>query len=95
MRAFLLLLLGLPASCALKDTTRQLDHGAYLAFEGEVVGLALQVDEEPARPLLAGEDVRYEVPPGRRRVRVWHGAEVVVDRTVFVSQGQVLEIALP
>ncbi len=82
--------------CALKRTTAQTVDTGYLSFRGERGGLLLQVDENEPRSLaISGRDVRFEIAPGRRHVRVRRGKDIVVDRVVFVSHGEVFEVVLP
>jgi hypothetical protein len=91
-----LLLLHVPAGCASKESSVQLEETAFLTFAGDPEGLELQVDEGERMPLqVVDDEVRYEVAPGRRHVRVWRGEVLVVERELFVSRGQIARVVLP
>jgi len=63
---------------------------------GNPEGTSLQVGDNAPIPMEStGPERRYEIPPGRNRIRVWRGQEIVVDRDVFVSRGQIFRLRLP
>jgi len=84
------------ASCTLREGSTQLEDVAYLTFEGDSNGLLLQVDSAERIDMReSSREVRYEVATGTHRVRIWRDEELIVDRMVFVSQGQGFRITLP
>ena len=89
--------IALPLSgCASRERNVQLAEIAYLAFQGDTSGLSLQIGEgEPFAMEGSRDEVRYEVEPGRLRIRVWRNGEVIVNRDVFVSRGQSFLVVLP
>ena len=92
----LIALASFVSSCAFKEGTTQLGDTAYLTFSGNASGLTLQVDEAAPIPMQGGDtDTLYEIAPGKRHVRVWESSQIIVNRDIFVSNGQTFKIALP
>ena len=84
------------AGCALREESVQLEEVAYVTFVGDPGELRFQVDDgEPVALKDTHREVRYEAAPGRRRVRVWRGDELIVDRLIFLSRGQSFRVVLP
>ena len=92
----LIFLASFVSSCAFKAGSTQLADTAFLTFDGDASGLALQVDENAPIPMRSGEtDTLYEVAPGKVHIRVWKSSQVVINRNVFVSHGQTFEVTIP
>jgi hypothetical protein len=82
--------------CGMRRGVVQLPEIAYLALEGDSAGLQLQIDDRvPQEVRETRGEVLYAVEPGRRRVRVWRGDELIVNREVFLARGQNFVVVLP
>ncbi|RME27820.1 MAG: hypothetical protein D6806_04005 [Deltaproteobacteria bacterium] len=77
--------------------TRQLDETAAIVFVGAIEGAQAYIDDGAGIDLSTGgqRPRRYTVEPGTHRVRVMRGGQVVVDREIFVGDGQVFEVKVP
>lgn len=94
--SLVLLALLLPAGCAMREASVQLDEAATLVVIGETSGLELQVADGPLLSLDGGgQDPSFEIEPGRNRVRVWRGGDLLVDRYIFLARGEMFEVRLP
>lgn len=86
----------LTQGCTSNRQTSQLADVAYVAFEHVGSGLEFQVDEGDRITMKSSSaETLYAVPPGKRHVRVWSADSLVVDRTIFLAQGQSFKVILP
>ena len=84
------------SGCVSREKTVQLEEVAFLTFDGVQPSFLLQVDEgEPTAMKYTAWETRYKIAPGRRRIRVWEEGNLIVDRLIFLSRGQTVQITLP
>lgn len=81
-------------SCQTREAVRLIDDVAYLQIEGGKTGMAFQLDDGPLIPVLA-EDTHYQIEPGPHLLRVFFEGATLIERKVYASSGQVLEIRVP
>jgi hypothetical protein len=79
------------------ETTAE-DSGAYLALDGEGGSVTLFVDGEAVAKgvvLLESKDVRYRVEKGTHDIRVERDGKAVVQRRIYVGDGETRVIDVP
>lgn len=83
-------------SCAIQESTSQLEDTAFLVFQDARPGLEFQLDEAPPMAISsASYEVRYEIQPGRHTVSVTRDGKEIVTRLFFLSTGQVFVLRIP
>lgn len=99
-----LLLLCL-VGCGTFQQSKQAESGAYLLLRGNSYQKLLQIDEQS--PVIIGKEThgfvldgervtKIAVPPGKHRITISDpSGKVNVDRTIFISEGNVFEIQVP
>ena len=80
--------------CPTNESVRMIDDVAFLQLDGATTEMVFQIDEGPPVPVVAG-DVHYKIEPGAHLLRVLLDDTLVLERQVYVSSGQVLEIRVP
>ena len=96
MRAFALLAAIWLAGCYSATGTISHDPVAYVQLKGAREGLTIVIDDLGSVPVVPQKGLaRFHVSPGRHRVRVLSNGNVLVDRTILVSDLQTLEISIP
>ncbi len=98
------LCLGL-AGCGTFQQTKQAESGSYLLLRGDSYNKLLQVDEQS--PVVIGKEThgfvldgervtKIAVTPGKHRVTISAASgKIDVDRTIYISEGNVFEIQVP
>lgn len=87
--------------CGYKEGVIQKDPVAYLWFTGSAEQASVFLDDKEPFVLnksggsQEGNLTYYQVPPGKHRIVVKKGSEVVVDRIVIVGDGAIKEILVP
>jgi hypothetical protein len=87
--------------CGYKEGVIQKDSVAYLWFTGNTEQSLVFLDGKEPFALNQtggsekGKPTYYQVPPGKHRVVVKKGNEVVVDRVLIVGDGIIKEILVP
>lgn len=74
------------------------DSGAYLALDGEGGSVTLFVDGEAVAEGVApleSKDVRYRVEKGTHDIRVEREGKAVVERRIYVGDGETRVIHIP
>ncbi len=83
-------------SCAIQESTSQLEDTAFLVFQDARPGLEFQLDEAPPMAISsASYEVRYEIRPGKHTVSVTRDGNEIVTRLFFLSTGQVFVLRIP
>jgi hypothetical protein len=80
-----------------KDETMP-DAVSYLTFQGSGAAVSLVVDGTSiaANVVLQPSDgVRYQVTPGRHTIEVRRGGAVVVNRQIYVGEGETFAVSVP
>lgn len=96
LRVFVLLVSIWLAGCYSATGTISHDPVAYLQLQGAREGLTVVVDDLAPVPVVSQKGLaRLKVSPGRHRIRVLSLGNVLVDRTILVSDLQTLEISIP
>lgn len=76
--------------------TRSFDPVAYLKINGAKDGQIVLVDDLPAVTILkSNENAVLRVAPGKHRIRITQQDRILVDRNIYVSDIQTLEITVP
>lgn len=89
------------AACGYTEGVIQKDSVAYLWFTGNTEQAFVSLDGKEFFPLSRipesqeGKLTYYQVPPGKHRVTVKKGSEVVVDRIFIVGNGTIKEVQIP
>lgn len=98
------LLVGL-VGCGTFQQTKQAESGAFLLLRGNSYQKLLQIDEQS--PVIIGKEThgfvldgervtKIAVPPGKHRITISDtSGKVQVDRSIFISEGNVFEIQVP
>ena len=83
-------------SCAIQESTSQLEDTAFLVFQDVSPGLEFQIDEAPPMSISSSSrEVRYEIKPGKHTVSVTRDGHEIVTRLFFLSTGQVFVLRIP
>lgn len=79
--------------CNSSTGTISRDPVSYIKITGINQELTAQIDGGALFALVASKgSVSVQVPPGKHRIKIMHGAEVIVDRVFMVSDLQSLEL---
>jgi hypothetical protein len=83
--------------CGYKEGVVQKDSVAHLWFTGSTEQAYVFVDDKEAFVLNSsgGKLTYYQIAPGKHKIVVKKGNEVVVDRIIIVSDGAIKEIQIP
>jgi hypothetical protein len=87
--------------CGYREGVIQKDPIAYLWFTGNIEQALISLDDKEPFSLSRAEGTQegsltyYQVPPGKHRIVVKKGSEVVVDRIFIVADGTIKEIQIP
>jgi len=83
----------------------QVDDKAYLQLSGNFIGSVLQLNNQPPISLADGNVetfnlngatvAKFELSTGSHQVQVTRDGQVLVKRTLFVSQGNTIEVRVP
>ena len=95
--ALVLVLALLVTGCGYKEGVVQKDSVAHLWFTGSAEQAYVSVDDKEPFALNSsgGNLTYYQVAPGKHRIVVRKGTDVVVDRVVIVGDGAIKEIQIP
>lgn len=104
MRGWLLLVTilscaGLSAGC-FRQVREQVteDSASYLVIQGSGGPVSFQVDGSVVAnsvELVENDGTRFKVGPGSHKVRVVRGEQVLVDRQIYVGDGETRVITVP
>jgi hypothetical protein len=89
------------AGCGYTEGVIQKDPIAYLAFTGNTEQALVFLDNKEPFVLnniganQEGKPTQYQISPGKHRIVVRRGSEVVVDRILIVGDGNIKEIQIP
>lgn len=85
------------AGCGSTATgTRSFDPVAYIKIKGTKDGQIVVLDDLPAAAISkSNENELIQVAPGKHRIRITQKDRVLVDRIIYVSDVQTLEIIIP
>lgn len=83
--------------CGYKEGVVQRDSVAHLWFTGSAEQAYVFLDDKEPFVLNSSEGKLsyYQVTPGKHRIVVKKGTEVVVDRIIIVAEGAIKEIQIP
>ncbi len=81
--------------CGYKEGTLVKDSVSYLWFTGNIAQANVTIDDR--KPFELGKEglVHYQIPPGKHRIIVKKGGEVVVDRILIIGNEITKEIQIP
>lgn len=68
---------------------------AYLSFEGNMAGISIFLDGDRMPDVKAGENNLLKIAPGRHLLRIERDGQLLVERRLFVGDGQTQVIAIP
>ena len=68
---------------------------AYLSFEGNTEGAIIMIDGQTAPAMDAGLGNRLQVDPGTHRIKVTRAGQTLVERKIFIGNGNVQVIRIP
>ena len=96
-------LVALVAACGSFKTTVQSEEGTFLQLVGNPQDVVLVLDQSTTMDLnqaksfdLDGRNItKIVIPPGQHRVTLTRGGNLLVDRKIFVSEGNAFEINIP
>lgn len=96
-RVFFVFLCVLDLSgCGYKEGVRVTDRKAYLYFTGNTGMAEVRVGDQA---FTLGENVTtddlFQIVPGQHRIEVRQGGRTVVDRQIYVAEGNSREIQIP
>jgi len=76
--------------------TRSFDPVAYVKIKGTKNGQIVVLDDLPAKVIFkSNENELIQVTPGKHRIRITQQDKILVDRIIYVSDAQTLEIIIP
>lgn len=87
--------------CGYREGVIQKDPIAYLWFTGNTEQALVSLDDKEPFVLNRTEGTQeenltyYQVPPGKHRIVVKKGSEIVVDRVLIIGDGSIKEIRIP
>ena len=96
-------LVALLAACGTYQTTEQSSPGTYLQLVGKPDNVILTVDQKTTTDLNNAKSydqngkliTKFAVLPGVHRVTLTRNGKLLVDRKIFVSEGDAFEILIP
>ncbi len=99
----LLAVLSLTVACGGYHAVTQAEEGTYLQLVGSTDAVMMSLDQQAATPLdkmtafnLNGKRVtKIVIAPGQHRVTLTRGGMTLVDRQIYVSEGNAFEIIIP
>ena len=97
MRPFItiaLLSFLLLSGCGYKSGVTTTEQRAYLYFTGNTQNVSVTINDGEAFTVLPGRDNQYAIAPGKHRVRIYRGGELIVEREIYVSDGVAKEIGV-
>lgn len=87
------------------QTVTQVDDKAFLQLSGNFADTVLQLDNQPPISLADGSVetfdlngatvAKFELSTGSHQVQVTRNGQVLVKRTLYVSQGNTVEVRVP
>ena len=91
------------ASCVWRshEEAKQLEERSYLRFVGSTTGAHVAIVGKKSYSFVVdashdpADDVRYAIDPDNYRVTVTKNGEVIVDRRIFVADGETREVRVP
>ena len=96
-------LVALLAACGTYQTIEQSEPGTYLQLVGKTDNIILQLDQQSTLDLDNAKSfdqngkrvTKIAIQPGVHRVTLTRGGALLVDRKIFVSEGNAFEILIP
>lgn len=89
-------------ACGSFKTVTQTEEGSFLQLVGSTDNAVLQLDdirmdlnETESFDLNGRKVTKIAVPAGQHRVTITRGGALLVDRNIFISEGNAFEITLP
>jgi hypothetical protein len=83
------------AGCGYKEGALVKDPVSYLWFTGNTSQAIVTIDDTKSFELEKEGLIHYQIPPGKHRVVVRKGSEVVVDRVLIIGNEITQEIRIP
>lgn len=95
------------AGCGYREGVLIKEPVSYLYFTGNTENAFVSIDDKEGFSLSkatlsqdagggqAGKPTYYQVPPGKHRIAVRIGGELVVDRVLIIGNGTTQEIRIP
>lgn len=94
----------LPAACSTHySSTTQVSDVAYLVLKGNFTGTRLQLNNttiavnSAVETYQQGSDLlaKFEIPTGTHQIKIFKGEQVLISRSIVVTNGQSTEINVP
>jgi hypothetical protein len=82
------------AGCGYKEGTLVKDPVSYLWFTGNITQANVIIDDKKPFELTKEGLVYYQIPPGKHRIIVKKGEEVIVDRILIIGNETTKEIQI-
>lgn len=83
----------------------QVDDQAWLQLSGNFVGATLQLDNQPVIALTGGQVstfeldgktvAKFEITTGSHQIQIVRDGMLLVKRTLYVSNGNIIEVKVP
>jgi hypothetical protein len=90
------------AACGSFKTVTQTEEGTFLQLVGNTENAVLKLDDTTldldttsSFDLNGRQVTKIAIPAGQHRVTITRGGSLLVDRRIFVSEGNAFEITLP
>lgn len=95
---FIIFTLALFAGCGLHEGTINKGQISYLIFTGNSDKVQVYIDDlQPfsVKPSNDSQPDRYEISPGKHKIKIERGGNIVVNRRVLLGNGIIKEIKIP
>lgn len=90
------LLFTFMSGCGYKEGVQSEERVSYLYFSGSAKGAVVYIDDLPTFTVeKLGPDETYKVAPGKHLIIVKKGDQVLVQRTLLLTDGVAKEIYVP
>ena len=88
------------SSCGIKSGVVSSEEIGYLSFSGDWTDSTVQIDYGPAIKIGIVEStsqpvLRFSIKPGKHHVLVMRGERLLVEKLIFVSDRQTMELIVP
>ena len=92
------------AACGSFTSVTQTEEGTFLQLIGNRSGVVLVIDDKSQLNLEADTKsfdlngkiaTKIVVSPGQHRIKIKRGGSLLVDRSIYVSEGNVFEVMIP
>lgn len=83
-------------SCAVNQSTVQIDGNGYLVLKGECEGVVLQIDDGKLIELdRYCDEMQFSVQPGRHIVKITRDGSLLVERIIIFNTNIKSEVLIP